>query len=455
MGKWQERYLRLDVDSLKVFSADGGGQSLEEFPIDEIERMNLEAKVMNFICQGRKQRLRDSKGDATQDWYSQLQAFMDRSRNPPPIPPPIEDYQAFNESISKGPTSPKSKTAPVSPPGPVQGSANKSRVEMMYEAHKKKLSKLQDQREKEARDLEDEFKKNTRARDRGKIKSSEVTQTAERLFNEHKFIKQRLDKKRQAWESKEDERIAETRLKNLPTRQMSDPALLTAREAGDRLYSDAERRELWRTQARDAQAKQELTMVTIGVRSSGAGPDRCHDLHKEAASRREKHDQAKQEKDQKDIAEASKDAVPCGDGRRGANLARLDLLYQEHKERSKKVAQSHSEAVMREQKEIEKHQVGPRLNQRKVPLARRHPPPWKDPNYPFNLPKKGKETAKDSEKEAEKKKTNIACGLCAGGDTGCNFPALWLQSLQHPPHRLQAPCNEAEKCYEVVQRGFC
>merc|ERR1719199_1626596 len=115
---------------------------------------------------------------------------------------------------------------------------------------------------------------------------------------------------------------------NFPTRSHSESALLSAKEAGDRLYSDAERRELWRTQARDAQAKDELTMVKIGVKGTSANSmNRCNDLHKEAAARKDKIEKARIKKDKEEMDALQKDAVPCGDGRRGANLAKLDLLY--------------------------------------------------------------------------------------------------------------------------------
>merc|ERR1719424_1893660 len=199
-------------------------------------------------------------------------------------------------------------------------------------------------------------------------------------------------------------RLADTKRMNLPTRTNSDPGLLTAREAGDRLYSDAERRELWKTQARDAAAKEELTMVKVGVKGSSThGTNRCNDLHKEHVARKEKLEKART-KNLKDEADAMvKDSVPCGDGKRGVNLARLDLLYNEHKERKKKSAQAHAEQVMTAEKEIEKHRIGPKDND-KSPLARRGPPPWKDPNYPFNITKKGQQVTKDPAENLPPKK---------------------------------------------------
>jgi len=397
MGKWEERFFRLDYDSLKFFGQNRKDM-LGEFALDQIENMSMEATELTFMCQGRKNRMRANNDGMIREWYSKLQSYIAKGPNP---------NTGFQDTPSPMKAQQRQVASPQAPAqaSPVQGGGNKSRVDMMYEAHQRKLDKLQDQRDKEAEDekkrLQDEWQKNMgkTQKNRGppvKITQNDVSNTADRLFNEHKINKQRLDQKRQAWEAKEDERIADTKRMNLPTRTNSDPGLLTAREAGDRLYSDAERRELWRTQARDAQAKDELTMVRVGAKGTSASSlNRCNDLHKEAVARKDKLDKARVKKDKEEAEALTKGAVPCGDGRRGANLARLDLLYQEHKERAKKVAQSHSEAVMRETKEIEKHQVAPRLNKRKVPLARRQPPPWKDPNYPFNLPKKGKEQVKD------------------------------------------------------------
>merc|ERR1719183_815495 len=123
---------------------------------------------------------------------------------------------------------------------------------------------------------------------------------------------------------------------NLPTRSTSEGSLLTAKEAGDRLYSDAERRELWRTQARDAQAKEELTMVRIGVKGNSTNSmSRCNDLHKEAVLRKDKLDKLRLKKAKEEQDDMAKGAVPCGDGRRGADLSKLDRLHKEQDDMAK------------------------------------------------------------------------------------------------------------------------
>merc|ERR1740117_919759 len=103
-----------------------------------------------------------------------------------------------------------------------------SRVDMMHERHKQKLDKLQEKREQEATDEKKRLQESgERARGntlkaRGKISPSDVQNTADRLFNEHKFIQERLDQKRMDHEKRETDRIADTKMMNMPTRQTSD-----------------------------------------------------------------------------------------------------------------------------------------------------------------------------------------------------------------------------------------
>jgi len=402
MGKWQECFFRLDFASLTYHSPDGGDW-LGKFSLAEIESVSLEAPELNFTCQGRKNRLRASDEGVIRDWYSKLQSFVGRAQGRNGQTPDGFGFQDDTMSPARGNMGTLKAMAKDSPSfSPDQSSGNKSRVDMMYEAHQRKLEKLQETRDREATDekrrLQESFQKNISktSKARGKISQSDVAQTAERLFNEHKFIKLRHDQKRVAWQAQETERLADTKRMNLPTRTNSDPGLLTAREAGDRLYSDAERRELWRSQARDAAAKDELTMVRIGVKGTSATSiNRCNDLHKEAGGRKEKlaKEVAKKKKEEEETL--VKDSVPCGDGKRGANLVRLNLLYEEHKERAKKVAQAHTEAVIREKREIEKHQIKPRVN--KVSLSRRQVPPWKDENSDFYRPFWGKAPLKEGQ----------------------------------------------------------
>jgi len=288
MGKWEEKFFRLNFDALQFFDQSGRSY-LGEFAIDQITDLALEAPEINFTCQGRKNRLRARDAGSIQGWYQKLQSFIGQGPN-------------SGRNASPSPNNARPKSAPP-PQAQVKQDPGKSRVDLMYEQHQKKLDKLQDIREKEAMDeqkrLQDETNKNLYKgrKPPAHLSQTESAHTCDRLFNEHKFIQQRKVQKRLATVAKEDERIAETRRVNLPTRSTSDPALLTSREAGDRLYSDAERRELWKTQARDAQAKNELTMVKIGSKgSSASSTNRCNDLHKEAATRKEKVDKVRAKK---------------------------------------------------------------------------------------------------------------------------------------------------------------
>lgn len=414
MGKWEERFFRLSYDSFKFYSPDGRSM-LGEFPLDQMENVSLEAPELNFVCQGRKSRLRGSPGShesVIRDWYSKLRSFSGQGPNPG-----IRDDDDFQDLSPMKPGNMAIKvTSPENTSSPLQVQASptqkKTRVDMMYEAHQRKLKKLQDKRDKEAEEektrLQDEFQraKSGTRKARGKISQSDVLQTVDRLFNEHKFIRERLVQQRQESERKESERIAETKRMNLPTRTTSEPGLLTAREAGDRLYSDAERRELWRMQARDAQAKDELTMVRIGVKGTSASSmNRCNDLHKEAFARKDKLKKAQEKKEKEEFDAIMKEAVPCGDGRRGVNVARLQVLYDEHQERQKKILQMHNDAVSAQQKEIEVNKIGLKPNKPNNTISsRRNPAPWKDPHYPFNLPKKVNKNEQEQKpaKSAEK-----------------------------------------------------
>jgi len=385
MGKWEEYFFRLDFDSLKYYSADGSDM-LGEFPLDTLEKVNLEAAEFNFVCQGRKSRLRD-RGGRTPDWYAKLRSFM------PQEPEVFED-----ESPARTQKMPDVASDASAKP--------QSRVDMMHERHKQKLDKLQEKREQEATDEKKRLQESgERARGntlkaRGKISPSDVQNTADRLFNEHKFIQERLEQKRMDHEKRETDRIADTKMMNMPTRSTSETNAASAREAGDRLYSDAERRELWKTQARDAQAKDELTMVRVGVKgSSASSQNRCHDLHKEAVAREDKLKKARDKNEKEKADEIKKKAVPCGEGRKGVNLGRIEKMYTEHMERQKKLASLHAEAVLNEQKDIAKNQVAPRAN--KTSSARRQPPPWKDAKYPFNLPKKVKDSGDNPQSEVK------------------------------------------------------
>lgn len=456
MGKWEERYFRLDYDSLKCYSSDGRSM-MQEFVLDQIENINLEAPELNFLCQGRKSRLRGSDVRVIQEWHSKLQQFVQQGANPS-VKNGFQDDPIASRpgAIALKVTSPENNSTTLSPQVAGGGNANKSRVDMMYEAHKRKLEKLQEKRDREAEEekkrLHDEFQatRSKTTKGRGKISQAEVNQTADRLFSEHRIIKENLEKRRLDYERQETDRIADNRRMNLPTRQTSDPAILTAREAGDRLYSDAERRELWRTQARDAQAKEELTMVRIGVKgASSSSTNRCHDLHKEANSRKDKLDKAVKKKLKEDDAELIKDAVPCGDGKRGANMVKLHKLYEDHAKRQEDKIKEHAKKVEDERKDLEKNMVAPTIN-KAIGSARRTVPPWKDANYPFNLPKKGKDVTEDKSKlRVERPPTSHADYSLVAIQASISLRSGYSH-FQIPPSlykKLHEKLKKMQKCY--------
>lgn len=411
MGKWDEKLFRLDQDALKYYTPDGYNY-LGEFSLELLENLSLDEPELSFFCQGRKSRLR---GQGIKNWFSKMDAFINRQRTP------------------------ESSWSP--PPEVGTSKPNKSRLDDMYAEHKKKMEKLQAQRDREAEEetlrMRKEHGRNMSVTSshnrRARITQNNVIDTAQRLFDEHKSMQQRLEQKRQDHEARELERIANNKMMNLPTRSASEPGLVTAREAGDRLHSDAERRELWRTQAKDAQAKDELTMVRVGVKSSGTHMTRCNDLHREATQRQEKLEKKRLKKEKEDQENIAKGAVACGDGKRAPNQTRLELLYKEGKERSDKFAKQHAEAKQREHKEISENQVAPKLN--KGAVAARRPPPWKDPKYPFNLKKD--EPPKEVEKAKAQMKTHADYGMVAiqaaialrSGYTSFNIPPSVYKSL--------------------------
>jgi len=403
MGKWEERYFRLDFDSLK-HSVDR--QSfVDSFPLDQLESINLEVPEMNFLWQGRKYRLRSNREGVIQDWHSKLQAFIGQAQGQGFAPP---SRNGFQDSAPTPGSTMRSQVALSADDNSLasswdlqsQAKKQKSRVDLMHEAHEKKLKKLQEKRDKEAMEEKkriEEARKLTLSKTqrraseaRGKISPSEVLRTADRLFNEHNIRQQKLDEKRMAWEMQEAERINEEKFEQLPTRSASTGALQSAKEAGDRLYSDAERRELWRTQARDAQAKDELTMVRIGVKGTSASSmNRCNDLHKEAATRKDKLVKAKEKKDQEELAEITKDAVPCG-AWSADTMTRLKRLFEEHEERKKKIAKEHADKVRDEQNKIDAVMKERQEKTKAKTSSRRQVPPWLDEKFPGNLPQKPK-----------------------------------------------------------------
>jgi len=80
MGKWEEKFFRLNFDALQFFDQSGRSY-LGEFAIDQITDLALEAPEINFTCQGRKNRLRARDAGSIQGWYQKLQSFIGQGPN--------------------------------------------------------------------------------------------------------------------------------------------------------------------------------------------------------------------------------------------------------------------------------------------------------------------------------------------------------------------------------------
>lgn len=423
IGKWEERYFTLDADALR-YAGQGDGVVLGEFPVHQIENVVLDAsnatsaapnaQEVRFSIQGKQWRLRTREEDAARTWFSSLQFFIEQAKvfsAKPDFSPGGDLHATASPKVSPRAapgTSPRGprQTLPSQTSSPAFSTAGSSpggraRITSLHESHKRKMEKLQKKREEEAeaekkrwQDSIAQIKSKTLS-PKTKVNSKDVAKTADRLFNEHKFIQQRLAEKKAQWEMEEIGKIYQNRRVNLPTRTNSDPCLLTSREAGDRLYSDAERRELWRQQARDAQAKEELMLVSVGTRGSPVQSiSRCHDLHADAKEKQQKLEKERKALEEQEIKKIQTGAVKVS---KKYNPKHTEMMYEQHKVKQQRLNSRRDKEKEEEITKMEEEMVRPRKDKD----IRKEGVPWKDPDYPYNLP--NNKTKKSPEKPVEKK----------------------------------------------------
>lgn len=129
-------------------------------------------------------------------------------------------------------------------------------------------------------------------------------------------------------------------------------------------------------------------MVTVGAKGSSASSiSRCLNLHTEALDRNERLKKATAQKEKAEAQRLALEAVPCGDGKRGASLSKLESLYEDHKKREKNKAEAAVRMRREEEEKRKEEMVGVYPCKKTQQTPRRTVPPWKDPNYPFNLHK--------------------------------------------------------------------
>mmetsp|Transcript_7743 Transcript_7743/g.14359 ORF Transcript_7743/g.14359 Transcript_7743/m.14359 type:complete len:1158 (-) Transcript_7743:72-3545(-) len=400
MGKWEERWFSLDDTCLRhcrMIGADSRDEStLDSFPLDQIENLLQDGNEFSFTVglAGRKSRIR-GKADSLptlDEWHQSVQDAVARAKDPSLLHVDTQDLSARNHCSPKSAKSPKNKTDE-----PATSPQNKSqlRVEELYKSHQTKLDKLKEmriqeeenERKKHERDFE-AIKSHTRPR-RTQIGAKDVAKTAQRLFNEHRYMQQRMEEKRIRHEEQERERIEHNKYRSRPTRSQSDPSLTSAHEAGLRLYGDAERREQWRQEAKDAQVKEELSMVTIGSNTRTGSTNavmRCVELYRESIARKDRLEKERLRKQKEEKQRMDEDSVPCGKGRKGPDHKHINNLFEEHQERQKTLNTLRKRKLDQELKDLiavpkARIPVG-------VSIVNRKMPPWKDKEFPWNLMKK-------------------------------------------------------------------
>eukprot|EP00401_Gymnodinium_catenatum_P071839 CAMPEP_0117535020 /NCGR_PEP_ID=MMETSP0784-20121206/40716_1 /TAXON_ID=39447 /ORGANISM="" /LENGTH=1345 /DNA_ID=CAMNT_0005331527 /DNA_START=60 /DNA_END=4097 /DNA_ORIENTATION=+ len=246
------------------------------------------------------------------------------------------------------------------------------RIKELYASHERKMQKMA--MLQKARDA-DEIRQIEESRLKAKLQGSKnryrmsqlhAGSAAARLYQDFFESANRLREKQRYYGEQERHELEVKKMMNLPTRSGSVPVTGTSKDAGRRLYMDAERRERDRQQARDAYEMEQERVYGCFKRGHTDITTRHMDLYDEATARRERLDRKRAEAEETMRKELEAESVSRGNGR-GPNADRLEELHREHAVRQRKLAVAVAEKQMREAEEVQKATRRARVVRQKRP----------------------------------------------------------------------------------------
>eukprot|EP00929_Paragymnodinium_shiwhaense_P058836 TRINITY_DN29474_c0_g1_i1.p1 TRINITY_DN29474_c0_g1~~TRINITY_DN29474_c0_g1_i1.p1 ORF type:complete len:1401 (-),score=481.33 TRINITY_DN29474_c0_g1_i1:28-4230(-) len=243
--------------------------------------------------------------------------------------------------------------------------AHRERLKALYESHRKKLDKQEAMvKAKEVQEMRQLAESKCKALMKCAKKSwtpEKLSQNtaSERLYNNFFEIEDKLRAKQRYYEEQERLKLQAEMQAALPTRNgYQVESFGSAIEAGERLYLDAERREMQLQAAKEAreieleESMRSPARSVFSASSLGDGAaDRNLELYNEAEKRKARMEYLKQAHEAKAQEKLDAEAVGRARGQQPVNNGRIEELFHEAAERQKRLAKMVADKQRREDEE--------------------------------------------------------------------------------------------------------